>query len=817
MNIFSLDTVFDEQLCGAKGFHLSKMKRAGFPIPAGFVLSKQLFEEFFRKNIPLSKEVIEEIKNFLVSLNAQQYMVRSSAIGEDSLGSSFAGQLDSFITSNNIDEIVKNIYRCWKSYDKENVEAYEKSTGKKLHGMGVVIQKLIDPDYAGVIFTRSHLKAEEMLVEYVKGHGENLVSGRVNPESFHASIKTKTFDQILPFDFNIAFNTANALEQFYSYPLDIEWVLKNQTFYVVQARPITTRIKRKLVYWSNTNVNENYPEAITPLLYSIARDSYYHYFKNLSTLFLIPQEKIRLLEASYCNVIGIFGCRMYYNMSSIHEIISESPFSKMLGGSFNNFVGYAEQNKVIAKKNTFSEKLNFTRKFIKLSNSLSKNVIEFEKLSLNYSNKVDAAISFEDFRKCFHGFIEIRMHSWYRASLADFFAMAYHGTLEKFCKKYYMEEASGINNKLIQAIPEIISSKPIIDMYKIKSAIRSKKEVYEKFKSHNSIDFYNWMKSENLASNVNQLIEKYLKNWGFRCSGELMLTAKNYCEDPVAFISLLQQYDALPDVDPEQLIAVKLKERKKIISSFKKKIWTKKGFIFPIALFHHLKLATLIRLTSKGIASRERVRLKQALLYFKFKQVVARIGEEFVKQGILKNSEDIFFMRYQEIAENLSASDMLSGNICERTVERKKEFDANKKHIYPDDFYNETGIYSLPENVSDQTIALSENAGTLKGLSACGGKIKGRAKVLLSVMEASKLEKGDILITRQTDPGWVVVFPLISGLVVERGGMLSHGAIVSREFGIPAIVGVHKATEKIKDNDIIFLNADNGEITFGDK
>ena len=105
----------------------------------------------------------------------------------------------------------------------------------------------------------------------------------------------------------------------------------------------------------------------------------------------------------------------------------------------------------------------------------------------------------------------------------------------------------------------------------------------------------------------------------------------------------------------------------------------------------------------------------------------------------------------------------------------------------------------------------------LSGLCACGGIIQARVKVLQSVMEAHKLQKGDILVTSQTDPGWVVVFPLISGLIVERGGMLSHGAIVSREFGIPAIVGVEGAVSKLKDNDLVELNAFTGKITLIDE
>ena len=135
--------------------------------------------------------------------------------------------------------------------------------------------------------------------------------------------------------------------------------------------------------------------------------------------------------------------------------------------------------------------------------------------------------------------------------------------------------------------------------------------------------------------------------------------------------------------------------------------------------------------------------------------------------------------------------------------------------IYPDDFYTTFGKYTSPDQVTRKEVS-TDSTSDLKGLCACGGVLTGRVKVLETIMEADKLEMGDILVTRQTDPGWVSVFPLISGLIVERGGMLSHGAIVSREFGIPAIVGVELATQKLKDGDLITLNADKGTIVIHD-
>jgi pyruvate,water dikinase len=816
MYTFSLDSAFPLSISGAKAFHLSKMKSAGYPIPAGFVITTKAFDDFYKNKCSLTAEMKEELMFALNKIGAEKYMVRSSAIGEDDGDASFAGQLDSFISPSEPEAIIENIYKCWASYEKENIAIYERKSGKKLEGMGVVIQQLIEPDYAGVIFTRHPANESEMLIEYVEGHAEKLVSGSVSPESFIYSRDSEKIEHVTPFDFSVGIKTAQALEYFYGHPLDIEWTLKNKVFQVVQARPITTHAKSKLFYWSNTNVNENYPEAISPLLYSIARDAYYNYFKNLSRLFLIPEEKIRSLEPAYANVIGIFGCHMYYNMSSIHNIISSSPYSEMLLQSFDNFVGYAaDKKKEIIK--TKGSKFKFLLETIKFNFKLKSIVNDFEKSANQYEKQVNEAIAYHELRDCFHGFIEIRMHSWYKASLADFFAMLHHGALGKFCSKFYGKSSEGIHNQLIQAIPGLISSQPIVLIYKIKMALRSDAVVYTKFQNNSAEDFYKWINTTPSYSNINNLIDDYIVNWGFRCSGELMLTAKNYCEEPEKFILLLQQYDKLPDSDPEVLIAKKYEERQQVIKNFKKKIAAKNGLIFPLTLIQIGLLNLLIKLASKGISARERVRLKQALLYFKFKQVVEKTGKEFQQRGLIDNANEILFLRYQEISENYSSSDMLAGNLKGIVHQRIIEFNNKKENKYPDDFMSHIGEYPLANAVKFYKSESTDTDKVLKGLSVCGGQIKGRAKVLNSVLEAYKLEKGDIMVTRQTDPGWVVVFPLISGLIVERGGMLSHGAIVSREFGIPAIVGIENVVTKIKDGDLIFLNADTGEITICDE
>ena len=810
MYIESLDKVLKESHSGAKAFHLSKMKRAGFLVPTGFVIKVSAFEHFFLNNNNLDDAFKTELNEASKSMTSKGIMVRSSAVGEDGADNSFAGQLESFQAENNVDDIIAKLFLCWKSYQKENVNVYQNSSGVKLQGMAVVLQELIDPDYAGVIFSRHPMNEKDILVEYIEGHGEQLVSGKVNPKSFTYSRYNKSFSEKMPFAFDQGIAVVEQLELLYDKALDIEWAIKGKVFYVLQSRPITTASKSKKVYWSNTNVNENYPDAITPLLYSIARDSYYHYFKNLSKLFLIPSENIQELEHSYANVIAVHGCKMYYNMSSIHQIISNSPFSELLLKSFDNFVGYTKDKKTEIKKDK-GNKLRFLKEAVRFNYSLEKTIQDFEARANKYQLEVENALTLEEIKDCFHHFIEIRLHSWYKASLADFFAMLFHGFLGKFCAKYYTENAEGIHNQLIQAIPGLISSEPIIQMYKIKSELVKNPEVYEKFRSMGSEEFWEWTNIDPIALTAKNNINQYLINFGFRCSGELMLTSTNYIEEPAKFIDLLKQYESLEDSNPELIIAQKRKESELVLKTFKKTIWRKNGLNFFKSIIHIFFLKTQIRLASKGISARERVRLKQASLYFQFKKIVSKCGNELQKRRLLNESTDILFLRYQEIIELLNSSTMLPSSIKEQVELSKKHFRIQSTLIYPDDFFSHQGEYPLPQELPNNNAKSGDS--NLKGLCACGGIIKGRVMVLKSVMEASKLRKGDILVTRQTDPGWVVVFPLISGLIVERGGMLSHGAIVSREFGIPAIVGVEGASNKLKDGDIVVLNAFTGEIT----
>ena len=705
--------------------------------------------------------------------------------------------------------VMKGITKCWQSINNTRAKAYQNISGHKLSEMGVIIQQFVEAEYAGVHFTQSPKIKSQTYTEYVKGGAEPLVSGKVTPFSFSTNGNSEILEKTeLPFNHKTLINDALHLKENFKKHLDIEWIYKSGEFLYVQARPIKKVAKEK-VYWTNTNLNENYPTPISPLLYSIARDSYYHYFKNLSKILQLGKESIRNLEYDFSNSVGVFGNMIYYNMTSIHNIIAASPYKTYFQDAFNKFVGYKTND---ASSKEFSKKQSIFRlglRLLFLNITLGSHVRKIENKVNDYTQKVGEAKSLKDFSLCFYEFLDLRFYQWYHASLADLFSMIHYKLLGSFTKRIYGKDHVGVHNNLIQAIPDLISNKPLQASWQIINKIKKIPGGGEIFLKDDSTSLLALISASNEWKHVICLIDEYLRKWGFRCSGELMFNTENYCESPQKFIELLQSYLKFGQENPDITISKMDIKRRQVLKNSIKKIFQKRNLLFPMAIIESVVLIILGKLCRNAILNRERVRYKQAQMYYNFKKVVFQIDIAFGNQGILENQKDILFLSYKEIGSLLSSSDTFSESWREIISIRKKAFEKESALKFPESF--ETIFGKRLKGVEEFLIEAKEG-NEFKGLAASGGKIKARVKILESVMEVDKIKAGEILVTKQTDPGWAMVFPIIGGLIVERGGALSHGAIVAREFGIPAVLGIENITKILKDNDEVILDGNLGKI-----
>jgi phosphohistidine swiveling domain-containing protein len=822
----------------------------------------------------LKAEIPDAIRREVTLLRARMLagltlIVRSSAVGEDSGEASFAGQLDSYPNVNSTEELDEALLACWASYWSERSLFYQWSRHVRLNGMGVVIQEMVRSKISGVLFTRSpdgsDKAGDRLLVEYCFGYGEALVSGRINPGRFTilrtdlswqkevSPDQPSNLEELLFRNGLIALlaRIGMRLERHFGAPQDIEWTVDDKgNLFIVQSRPITAQGAvsaehnftqnqaspgQSMVIWSNANVNENFPEPISPLLYSIASVGYYYYFRNLASAFGISRHRLRAMEHQLRNIIGVHGGRMYYNLTHIHSAFRSVPFGERLIDDFNHFVGATQ--KAQRPGQTANEEKNRARRLAQSLELavivfktlwqylfLSKRVETFERRVLQYSERTKPERLKERSRRelldDFRAFLEIRFHRWTDAALADAATMICYGMLKRVINREFpsTDEVS-LHNTLLKGLRDIVSSMPALKIWELSRKIQQDSALNILFQTKPNKAILKSLETKKEFAEFRRELGDFLENWGFRCSGELMLTVPSFQENPVELLDIIKGYAGVDNTSPAEVIRQQDTERAVETTRILSVLSKKRSFcLLPLLTKSHVA-RLLLRWTHRSIALRERARLKQALLYSRCRRIVLTIGEKMAALGYFSEPNDVFFLTYQELDQLVCGSAMFPYRTKELVALRKREHAELSAMCPPDTIALPEGTYlSIHNDAHAQPQKLSQTGvfAELRGTSACGGKATARATILKDMSESRLLSPGDVLVARQTDPGWGPVFFLIRGLVLERGGMLSHGAIIAREFGIPSVVGVQNATQRIPQSQIVCVDGDSGLVTIVD-
>jgi len=307
--------------------------------------------------------------------------------------------------------------------------------------------------------------------------------------------------------------------------------------------------------------------------------------------------------------------------------------------------------------------------------------------------------------------------------------------------------------------------------------------------------------------------EAYLEEWGFRCSEELMLTVPSYQEQPAPLVETIRAYARQEGDGPAGALRAQLAERDAELARLLGELRWRRLPRCPFVGYARA-LRIVLRCTRVAIACRERARLKQALIYSRCRRVVLAMGERLAAAGLLDDREDVFWLDVRELLELAAGGAILPNALPETIAARRRAHERAAAVVPPDSFVLPEGAYFEPEAVGRAAEQIVR--GSLRGIGACGGRHTGRAAVLRDATESGRLTGGEVLVTRQTDPGWAPAFFLVRGLVIERGGMLSHGAIVAREFGIPCVVGVRGATASIPHGATVTVDGDRGAVDVHD-
>jgi pyruvate,water dikinase len=413
-------------------------------------------------------------------------------------------------------------------------------------------------------------------------------------------------------------------------------------------------------------------------------------------------------------------------------------------------------------------------------------------------------LSVAELRGLLAGFIEIRRHKWLDASLSDGAAMISYGALERLLRGAGMDAA--VHTSLLKAIPDVVSGEPVLRLWDLSRLVRRDAALNELFNAGDARAVLEVVATDPRFAAFRVAFQRFLDEWGFRCSEELMLTTPSFQEDPAPLVDVLRAYARSDGDSPRDSLRVQTEARERETRAVASRLGVVRGAL----------LTTLLPRVHAAIRYRERARLKQALLYSRCRRIALAMGAELERRGTVAERDDVFFLSWQELIELTGGSAMFPDAVRRTIATRKAEHARLSATMPPDSFTLAEGEY-----LDDETGTRASDAATcvpgnvLFGTSACGGRVTGRATVLESVTQASLLVRGDVLVTKQTDPGWGPVFPLISGLVIERGGMLSHGAIIAREFGIPCVVGVKDAMRRLPSGTAVTVDGNRGEVHVG--
>ncbi|WXA89822.1 phosphoenolpyruvate synthase [Pendulispora rubella] len=782
------------------------------------------------EGIAIPDDLDEEITHLLSRLGEENaYAVRSSATAEDLPTASFAGQHDTYLNIIGKKAILEHIRKCWASLFTERAVNYRLQNGfahAKVH-LAVVVQKMIFPRAAGVLFTADPITSNRKVlsIEASFGLGEALVSGLVNADIYKVrdgkvidtKISTKklaihalkgggtkeqaveperqhrqvlTDEQIVQLG-----HTGRKLEAHFGRPQDIEWCLADDTFYIVQSRPITTLFpipeatdQENRVYLS-VGHQQMMTDAMKPLGLSLFQ---------LKALRPMLKAGGRLFVDITSNLASPAGREILVRAMGQHDpLIKDAIVALMDRGDFikpppsdEKASGPGEHGKVASPPSPKAPQLDPDPTIV--ASLVRSNQASVEKLS----NEIQTKSGSDLFDFILDDNQESKKILSDPRSTAVFMAAIEASTWINDNLNDWLGEKN-VADTLSRSVPNNITSEMGLELMDVADAIRPYPEVIDYLHHVNDDGFMDELLKFEGGRESRDAITAWLAKYGIRCPGEIDITKPRWSEKPATLVPMI--LSNIKNFEPnashrkfEQGRQEALAKEREVLERLKQ---------LPDGERKVAETKRRIDLIRNFIGYREYPKYGIVNRYFVYKQALLREAERLVQAGVIREKEDIYYLTFQEFQEVVRTNTLEYSIIGARKAEHASYEKLTPPRVITSDGEIIAGTYKR-ENLP---------AEALVGLPVSAGVVEGRARVILQLEDAD-LEKGDILVTSFTDPSWTPLFVSIAGLVTEVGGLMTHGAVIAREYGLPAVVGVENATKLIKNGQRIRVHGTEGYV-----
>ncbi|WP_372007198.1 phosphoenolpyruvate synthase [Paenibacillus chitinolyticus] len=844
-------------LVGGKGLNLGELsKLEGIQVPEGFCVTTAGYRKAIEQNetyhallnrltllkaddrdqigeisgkirqiirgAEIPSDVVTAVTHYLSRFGEEHaYAVRSSATAEDLPHASFAGQQDTYLNIIGVDAILQHISKCWASLFTDRAVIYRMQNGfdhSQVY-LSVIVQRMVFPQASGILFTADPITSnrKRLSIDAGFGLGEALVSGLVSADCYQVQegevvnkriatkklaiygrkeggtetvqlnpdqqmAQTLTEQQILQLA-----RIGRQIEAYFGCPQDIEWCLAHDTFYMVQSRPITTLypIPEANDQENHVYLSVGHQQMMTDPIKPLGLSFY---------LFITPARMRKAGGRLFVDVAPMLAApvareTLLNNLSSDPLIIGaiktiiERDFIKLLPN---------DQTAPNPGRSNTDMRAPIENDPTIVSELIQRSQASIEELKQNIQTKSGSDLCdfiLEDIQ-------QLKKILFDPQSTAVFMAAINASLWINENMKEWLGEKNAADT-LSQSVPGNITSEMGLALMDVADVIRPYPEVIDYLQHAKEDTFLEELVKFDGGRETRDAIYDYLGKYGMRCTGEIDITRTRWSEKPITLVPLI--LGNIKNFEPnagkrkfEQGRREALEKEQELIDRLKQ---------LPDGEQKAQETKRMIDLIRNFIGYREYPKYGYISRYFVYKQALLKEAERLVQAGVIRNKEDIYYLTFEELHEVVRTKKLDDSIIGKRKDEYTFYEKLTPPRVITSDGEIITGEYKR-ENLPAEAIL---------GLPVSSGVIEGRARVILN-MEDANLEDGDILVTSFTDPGWTPLFVSIKGLVTEVGGLMTHGAVIAREYGLPAVVGVENATKLIKDGQRIRVHGTEGYI-----
>jgi rifampicin phosphotransferase len=748
------------------------------------------------------------------------FAIRSSATAEDLPTASFAGQQDSYLNVVGPAAIVQHVSRCWASLFTERAVTYRLRNAldhRKVH-MAVVVQQMVFPDAAGILFTADPVTSNRKVasVEASFGLGEALVSGLVNADVYKVRdgeiVAKAVATKQLAIDASPAGGTqeqaieperkeqpaltdaqvvrlaqlGRRIEAHFGRPQDIEWCLVDDDFQVVQSRPITTLFPIPAAGDGENHVyvsvghQQMMTDPMKPLGLAFWQMTTPRPMAEAGGRLFVDVTHILASPASRAGFLEMAGKSDPLIRDALETVLDRGDFIPSLP---DDGPGWAPPGGAPAPIETDPAIV---------AELIAHNQASIAALKRDIRTRSGSALLdfiLTDIQELKRILFDPRSHQVFMS------AMDAAWWLNEQLQAWLGEK--NVADTLTQSVPNNVTSEMGLALLDVADIIRPHPEVVAFLQQVEDEDFLHELPKLAGGREARDAIRAFLDKYGMRCVGEIDITRPRWSERPTTLVPVI-----LGNIKNFESGAG---ERR--FEQGRQEAWTKEHDVLerlkalPDGDRKAEEAKRMIDRVRTFIGYREYPKYGMVSRYFVYKQALLEEAERLVQAHVLHEMEDIFYLTFQEFHDVVRAK-----QVDDQLIHQRKDAFRSYQALTPPRVLTSEG-----EGIAGDYRRDDVPAGALVGLPVSAGTIEGRARVILDMAEAD-LEPGDILVTAHTDPSWTPLFLATAGLVTEVGGLMTHGAVIAREYGLPAVVGVEHATRLIRDGQRIRVHGTDGYI-----